>query len=451
MLKTRCFSACWTLCLALLIAAGACAQEDSPQRLRILIETDTGGDPDDEQSLVRFLLYTNEWDVEGILCNRKQARLGENLNPERTGVGIVHRAIRAYGECYTKLVQHDPNYPHPNQLLARTIAGHDDTDASVLRIIELVDSNDPRPLWYCDWGTDQGAGTVNMKRALDRIYRQRTPEAYARFKNKLRIVGYDQFPQHTQRIDPHFTFWINTFQPPRDGKRWYHRFGPLTATAGGFDIQRDLLTGHGPLGAIYPTNVTIPQKEGDTMTFLYLVPTGMNDPERPTWGSWAGRYGVQEDFPDKPYYWANQEDTWNGSTHRDHTLARWASHFQNDFRARLDWCVRDKSGANHPPNPKLVGDTRRTVHSGEQIILDATPSSDPDGHQRLRYEWFHYPEPGSYLGPVLEIKNVNSNRASLVAPSGEAGQTIHVILMVTDDGDPPLTRYQRIILTLDPS
>jgi len=42
---------------------------NSMQKLRVIIETDAGGDPDDEQSLVRFLLYANEWDVEGIIAN----------------------------------------------------------------------------------------------------------------------------------------------------------------------------------------------------------------------------------------------------------------------------------------------------------------------------------------------------------------------------------------------
>ena len=53
-------------------------------RIRVVIETDAGGDPDDEQSLVRFLLYVNEWDVEGIIANRAQTRAGENKSPERT-------------------------------------------------------------------------------------------------------------------------------------------------------------------------------------------------------------------------------------------------------------------------------------------------------------------------------------------------------------------------------
>jgi hypothetical protein len=32
-------------------------------------------------------------------------------------------------------------------------------------------------------------------------------------------------------------------------------------------------------------------------------------------------------------------------------------------------------------------------------------------------------------------------------PADAAGKTIHVILEATDDGDPPLTRYRRIIVT----
>jgi hypothetical protein len=37
--------------------------------------------------------------------------------------------------------------------------------------------------------------------------------------------------------------------------------------------------------------------------------------------------------------------------------------------------------------------------------------------------------------------------ASFVVPD-EPGQTIPVILEVTDDGDPPLTRYARVIFTI---
>src|SRR5689334_1170986 len=151
-------------------------------RIRLIVETDAGGDPDDEQSLVRFLLYANEWDVAGIIANRPKSRDGENLNPERTGLGVVQRLVRAYGECYPGLVKHDPRYPAADDLLKRTIAGYDDTDEAVKLIIAEVDGDDPRPLWYSDWGTDNGTARNNLRRALDRVRKERGDEGYAKFK-----------------------------------------------------------------------------------------------------------------------------------------------------------------------------------------------------------------------------------------------------------------------------
>ncbi len=418
-------------------------------RLRLIIETDAGGDPDDEQSLVRFLLYANEWDVEGIIANRPKARDGENLNPERTGLGIVQRLINAYGECYPRLVRHDVRYPQPEDLLRRTVSGYEDSDEGVQRILAAVDSDDPRPLWFMNWGTDDGSAPSSLKRALDRVRQQRGPTGYAAFKSRLRLTGDDQFGDHTTRITPPFPIWVDTLRPELEGRRWYHRFSAITATAGGFDINRDVLNGHGPLGALYPTNTGPRQKEGDTMMFLYLVPTGMNDPEQPTWGSWAGRYGRSEERQDKPYYWANQQDTWQGTTHRENTLSRWAIALQNDFRARLDWCVADFPDANHPPEPRIKGPLRRTVAPGAEVSLDAGDSTDPDGHE-LQYEWLFYPEVGSYLGPLPALSSSRTSQTSFTAPQVDMAHTIHLILVVTDRGAPPLTRYARVIVTVKP-
>lgn len=410
-----------------------------------MIETDAGGDPDDEQSLVRFLLYANEWDVEGIIANRPTARSGENRNIERTGLGIVRRLLNAYGECWTNLVQHDPRYPTKDYLWQRTVPGYNHTNAAVELIIAAVDRPDSRPLWYSDWGTDHGSATNNLRRALDRVLQERGPEGYAKFKSQLRLTSYDMFGQHTTNIAPPFKLWVNTFQPPMDGKRWYHRFSAITATAGGFDAVRDLLTGHGPLGALYPTNTTHWLKEGDSPTFLYLVPTGMNDPEQPTWGSWAGRYGQNPNYPNLPYYWANQLDSWNGATNRDNTLGRWAAALQNDFRSRLDWCVTPKSAANHPPVAKISGVNRFAARPGETIKLDATASTDPDG-DKLSYQWEFYPEAGTYQQPVF-MQNPKSPAATLKLPADSANATFHIILTVTDSGEPPLSRYQRVIIS----
>ena len=191
------------------------------------------------------------------------------------------------------------------------------------------------------------------------------------------------------------------------------------------------------------------QKEGDTMMFLYLLPTGMNDPNQPTWGSWAGRHGPSEEHPRKSYYWANQTDTWRGTTNRDNTLLRWAAHLQNDFAARMDWCVLDRAEANHPPQLKLAGELSRSVRSGERVSLDASGSADPDG-DKLHFEWIVYPEASNYSGPVPVVEGRDSRRASLVAPALEKPASLHVVLAATDSSSPPLTRYARVVLQIEP-
>jgi hypothetical protein len=418
------------------------------ERLRVIIETDAGGDPDDEQSLVRFLLYANEWDVDGIICTLARARDKENLNPERTGLGIVRRQLKAYGECYPNLVKHDRRFPTLEYLWQRTVPGYGG-DAGVKLILAAAEAPDPRPIWLCNWGTGHDADESSLKLALDRMLQERGQAGYARFKDRFRLSSADRFGDHGRR-DPAWKIWVDTFRPELDGRRWYHRFSALTARAGGFDLQRDVLTGHGPLGALYPTNTGLPQKEGDTMSFLYLVPTGMNDPMQPTWGSLAGRYGLNEQEAPRPYYWANQKDAWEGTTHRDNTLKRWAVHLQNDFRTRLNWCVAPVAKANHPPVPHCQDDGSGKIlyvkaPVGTRLALTAAGTTDPDG-DGVGYRWYTYPEAGTYAGKTT-IVDSTLPQATLYVPLDALDRTIHVILEVTDDGQPTLTRYRRIIVT----
>jgi hypothetical protein len=444
-----CVASALFVALATFAADGGAPRSNS--RIRYIIETDAGGDPDDEQSFVRFLLYANEWDIEGIIANRAQARDGENLNPERSGLGILRRMIQAYGKCYPTLAQHDPRYPSAERLIERTVPGYENTEAGVDLIIQAVDRVDPRPVWFSNWGTDHGSAPSCLQRALECVRRERGQAGYARFKEKLRLSSADAFGEHTSTVAPPWKLWVDTYRPELDGKRWYHRFSALTARAGGFDLERDARTGHGPLGALYPTNTTHRQKEGDTMTFLYLVPNGLGEPDEPAWGSWAGRYGRRDGFAGAPYYWANQADNWQGTTNRDNTLRRWAVHLQNDFRARLDWCVKPFDQANHPPQVVVNGledkeFLRLQAHAGSELKLDASASRDPDG-DRLSYEWCVYPEPGTYRGPVT-ILGTNAAVSTVQIPADASGQTIHVVLTVTDNGQPPLTRYRRAVITV---
>lgn len=129
------------------------------------------------------------------------------------------------------------------------------------------------------------------------------------------------------------------------------------------------------------------------------------------------------------------------------TLWRWRDDFQNDFAARMDWCVSDYEDANHPPVPVLSNE-EITVKSGEGIGLDAGSSYDPDG-DNLSFLWFCYPEAGTLKKKIITTAE-NSHGLWVIAPKVEKMETTHIILRVTDKGTPQLSRYKRVIVNILP-
>jgi hypothetical protein len=105
--------------------------------------------------------------------------------------------------------------------------------------------------------------------------------------------------------------------------------------------------------------------------------------------------------------------------------------------------------ANHPPAPRLAHPDRLTVRSGETFTLDATGTTDPDGDS-LSYFWFNYPEAGSWKTPIPVLHADNLARVLVKAPTVTRPETAHFILTVTDKGSPPLTRYERVVVTILP-
>ncbi|HPP92639.1 MAG TPA: hypothetical protein P5151_10810, partial [Bacteroidales bacterium] len=72
--------------------------------------------------------------------------------------------------------------------------------------------------------------------------------------------------------------------------------------------------------------------------------------------------------------------------------------------------------------------------------------SDPDGN-KVAVKWWQF-NAGTYPGKV-DISHPDSLKTYVTIPRDAAGgQTIHIILEATDNGEPPLTRYQRIIITI---
>ena len=234
--------------------------------------------------------------------------------------------------------------------------------------------------------------------------------------------------------------------------------------------------------------------EGDTPAFLNLLPNGLESYRHPSWGGWGGRYVYRQPYGETRSVWTqggdlfgrvNSGDTVTGIDGLEHTsdqatIWRWRGAFQNDFAARMDWTHKPYRQANHPPVARLArwegasgvdgADGRGVVElelaAGASVALDAGGSSDPDG-DRLDYNWFLYGEAG---GPpagsarsagrvgMADVRVVaDGARATLravatcrpswldVAPCPATG-TAHVILAVTDNGQPALTTYRRVVV-----
>jgi len=404
-------------------------------KIRIFVESDLpGGDPDDEATMTRFFLYLNEFDVEGVIGTRNASR----SRTGKDGRATILQFIDAYEDVYDNLKIHDPDYPTPTYLRSIAKQCHTGTEARDL-LIKAVDKEDGRPVVVSNWGTNEG-NKSSARQALDHVKQTRSDAEYRAFARKI-IMCEGGGQRACYQLQNHYRYFhrvIDTFQPDR----WYHRWRPITERAGGFDISADVKRGHGPLGERYTT-----QKEGDTPCFMHCLPTGLVRVDRPYFGSWAGRFG----FDQRAHkYMANQEDIFSGSTSRDNTLRRWAEHIQNDFAARADWCVNSFSEANHPPAPVVNDDKTLDIVSiegtaNEEITLSAAGSTDPDG-DKMRYEWVYYAEPGTYRGKV-SLSSKAAKTVSFHVPSDFAkGDSIHVVLIVTDAGKPALTRYRRIVV-----
>jgi hypothetical protein len=187
--------------------------------------------------------------------------------------------------------------------------------------------------------------------------------------------------------------------------------------------------------------------EGDSPAFLHLVNTGLGNLENPQFGGWGGRLTQSDSLPNR---WEDGEKTADFNPYSQkmdmaYAQARWVPTLQNDFAARADWCVKDYKNANHPPKVSLKHANNLTAKPHQTVKLKGQ-ARDPDG-DKLTYRWWQYEEVGTYKGKVL-IKNADSKNAQFTLPKDiKKGETLHIILEVTDDKPTQLTRYQRVIIT----
>ncbi len=455
--------------LIVAVTGSAYAGETLSEKPRIFVLTDIGPKhhPDDTQSLLRLLTYSNQFAIEGLVASTAAMR-DRGVHPD-----YIIKMIEAYGLVRDNLLLHEPGFPTVEALLSTVKRGHVDSGMDAVGpgkdsegsewLIRAVDKEDPRPLWVLGWG-----GTNVLAQAAWKVRDTRSSQELAAFISKLRVYAIgdqddsgpwirEQFPGLFLIVSPQgYMGSFATVKMVLTLGRNYKRstFWGIGGEYPGADndivsedwLRQNIMDDHGSFGAMYPELRLM--MEGDTPSFLYLVNNGLNESDHPEYGGWGGRYEKQGSF------YEDADDTVVGAdgfryTTNHATIWRWREAFQNDFAARLDWATRPFQGANHPPVVRLSHAETLPVESGTTVTLDARPTTDPD-HDSLKAHWFLYPEAGSFEGQ-LELGHKRGLEVSIDVPNVSKAVSAHVILQVTDDGDPPLTRYRRIVLEIKPS
>lgn len=165
-------------------------------RPRIVITADP--ELDDNNSLIRLLLYSSDLTIEGLVYassqfhwkgdgkgtkwfvpGREYDRFGLNTCPCTSwrwaeGERFIHDIVEAYEKVYPNLKTHNPSYPLPDYLKSRIRYGNIEFDGDISKdspgsdlIKSLILDNKPGPLFITAWG-----GQSTIARALKSIQEQ---------------------------------------------------------------------------------------------------------------------------------------------------------------------------------------------------------------------------------------------------------------------------------------
>jgi hypothetical protein len=472
-------------CAVLAVAVPAAAGE-RPAKPRTVVTTDM--EQDDYASLIRYLLYTNDLDTEGIVYTASRFHWAgdgkgtefflpgrEYTTPQTswrwTGTRTIQdKALAAYAQVFPNLRRQDAGYPTPAALRSKVKVGnvdfegemsHDTAGSNLIR--DLLLDHDPRPVYLQAWG-----GTNTIARALKSI-EERYP-GNARIKaqvSRKAVILASGFQDETYAdyIAPNWP-GLKVEQLSAGYATWGYNCNSGQGNTRGLPADHVYFTGDwikkniqiGPYGKLYRSwldGQSMPGdpldifgdpaqapggwckplgpydflSEGDNVAFNPLLNTGLQDPADPALGGWGGQATRTTVSP----------NLWTMVTDPTTTL-RWAGAAQNDFANRMSWTLTgDYRKAGHAPSVTIrQGDIER-VRPGETVRLGAR-THDPDGGH-VSTTWWQYSEEGTYPGTV----SISGSTVTIPADA-RRGQTISVILQGTDNGRFPLTRYDRIKL-----
>lgn len=460
---------------------------------RVFILSDISNEPDDAESLCRYLLYANQFETEGLVaCTSTWMK--NKVCPQD-----MHKIIDAYAGAVESLNAHthpDAPYPSADKLRGLVKKGAETYGMTAVGdeapfseggqlLYDRILAPSMQPLWVLCWG-----GTNTLASVLFRIDNAFSPEDSRRLFSRLRVYSISDQDDTGAWIRNSFPdiFWIGSVHG-------WNQYGMAawTGISGdkyyGFDqggpdftkMEKSWIKENvqiGPLGSAYPDYLFIP--EGDTPTFLYLIQNGLGSSDFPDYGSWGGRYARTDISAEglNSNHYSDAVDRAKGADGRIYTsnhasIWRWRDAFQNDFAARIQWTLNgDFAKVNHHPVVAVNGDfglhpLRLEAEAGESITLDASETYDPDDGDKLTFKWWHYKEPSATQwwvdaevadiaikklddeGRKIEVTLPPPDKCAVELMSRQPvakGQLLHLILEVTDNGTPALTTYRRVLI-----
>jgi len=491
-----------TMAFGSFVSLASAAPNDVKPRTIVM----TDGEVDDMDSFLRFLLYTNDLDVRGIIYTSsmwhykgdgrgtqftthmdivKLYHPGWHTDLRWCGTDWIKEYIDKYRTVYPTLLQHDKNYPSPDKLQSLVRVGNIDFEGEMNYdtegsnfIKEALLSEDETPIYFETWGgantfaralksiEDEYKGTAEWDRMYQKVSKKAvlynimdqddTYKTYIAVKWPDIKVYYNSWqfgclayiwpktvPEAQQKYFRGEWMKENILKGPLIGG--YMTYGDGHKLAGDPEdkfgsMEETTKNGYGKYDLI---------SEGDSPSFLYLINNGLRSIESPTYGGWSGRLSLSASTKN---LWEDNEGSFDYNPYtkkldKYYSQTRWIDAIQNDFAARVKWTMNDYRHANHAPQEiKIQEGLDIKVKSGEKVTLHAS-ASDPDG-DKLNYKWYPYEEAGSYRAPVA-IKGKGQEASLMVPANAIKGETIHVILEVTDSGQPPITRYARVIMTVE--
>ncbi len=318
-------------------------------RPRLLVLTDIGGDPDDTQSLIRLMVYANEFEIEGLVASA--AGTPGELKVAITKPELIREIVTAYGQVRPQLAKHAKGWPATVDLLRTIKTGNPqrglaaigerfDTEGSRWIIARVDAGSVERPLHITIWG-----GQTDLAQALWRVRQDRGAAGFAAFVQRLRVYDIGDQDKIADWMHGEFPGMYYVLARPPAGAdrrkatyRGMYLGGDESLTSRAWIEQN--IRSKGPLGELYPTKTwTAPNphaclKEGDTPSWFFFLPRGGNDPRDPAKPGWGGQYRKSDDG------WYRDLAATDTFDPRE-TVSRWRPAFQADFAQRMAWCVAE--------------------------------------------------------------------------------------------------------------